>query len=173
MNQSTYSDALVLAKRVLAQTRHLLEVAREQAAKIGKSEKEILELKLAPDMYSFARQIQIVSDNAKGLSARMSGIPAPSMPDTETTFAELIARIDATLEFVNSVTPMSEGDIDALEISFPWLPGKVIAGNDYVVLFGIPNMYFHLSMAYANLRSAGISIGKTDYLGALPFYDKA
>ena len=123
-------------------------------------------------MFTLTKQVQIVSDTTKGLAARISGIPAPSMPDTETTFEKLTARIDATLTFVQSVSPASEKTIEALEVEFPWLPGKVIAGHDYVVMFALPNIFFHVSMVYANLRAAGVVIGKSDYLGNLPFYEK-
>ena len=173
MTISIYADSLTIATRALVQTRHLLETARDQSAAVGKSESEILDLKLAPDMYSFTKQVQIVSDNAKGLASRISDVPAPSMPDTETSFDELIARMDATLEFVASVTVSEDDAIETLEVEFPWLPGKAIAGHDYVVLFAIPNILFHVSMAYANLRTAGVTIGKTVFIGDLPFYDKA
>ncbi len=173
MTSSIYADAMTLATRALVQTRHLIEIAQKQSAEISKSESEILNLKLAPDMYSFTKQVQIVSDNAKGLASRISGVAAPSMPDTEATFAELIARMDATLEFFASVSVSDDDTINMLEIGFPWLPGKVIAGHDYVILYAIPNICFHVSMAYANLRAAGIAVGKADYLGNLPFYDKA
>lgn len=173
MTHSTYADSLTLATTALRQAKHLLTIAEKYAADNGKSESEILGLALAPDMFPFTRQIQSISDNTKGLASRIGGVTAPSMPDTETTFAELQARLDKTLEFVTSVKPMDSDAIDALEITFPWVPGKAIKGHDCVLLMGVPNIFFHLSMAYANLRVIGVPVGKTDYLGNLPFYDKA
>jgi hypothetical protein len=173
MSTSIYTEALELASRALTQTRHLLQVAQAEARGDQKVEGYMLGLRLAPDMFTLTKQVQIVSDNAKGLASRISGIAAPSMPDTETTFEELIDRINATLAFVKSVSFSSEKTIEALEVEFPWLPGKVIAGHDYVVMFAIPNIFFHVSMVYANLRAAGVVIGKSDYLGDLPFYEKA
>lgn len=172
MTHSTYTDALVLATRALKQTRHILEIAQKHVTESGASESTILALTLAPDMFPFTRQIQSVSDNAKGLASRVSGIEAPSMMDTEASLAELIARIDATLAFVTSVSPMDSEAIDAQEVSFHWLPNKGIKGHDCILLMNIPNLYFHFSMAYANLRSHGIPVGKMDFLGTLPFYDK-
>lgn len=173
MTHSTYTDALTLATRALRQAKHLLSIAEKFAAENGKSESEILSLALAPDMFAFKRQVQILSDNTKGLAGRVSGVAAPSMQDTEATFAELHTRLDKTLEFVTSVTPMDSDAIDALELTFPWVPGKAIKGHDCVLLMGLPNIFFHLSMIYANLRIIGVQVGKNDYLGNLPFYEQA
>ena len=59
----------------------------------GADEATLLAAHLAPDMHPFPRQIQMASDSAKGAIARLAGVEVPSMPDTETTFAELKERI--------------------------------------------------------------------------------
>ena len=41
--------------------------------------------------------------------------------------------------------------------------GRVRSGSDFLHLYGIPNFFFHLSMAYANLRTEGMEIGKADF----------
>jgi hypothetical protein len=33
--------------------------------------------------------------------------------------------------------------------------------------FAIPNLYFHITMAYAILRRLGVPVGKADYMGFL------
>lgn len=43
----------------------LLDKIETQAAEKGITEETILSAKLAPDMFSFTKQIQIASDNAK------------------------------------------------------------------------------------------------------------
>lgn len=65
MTHSTYTDILTLAGRSLAQTSHLLKILEAHIASGKISESEILEARLAPDMYPFMKQIQLVSDNAK------------------------------------------------------------------------------------------------------------
>ena len=50
-------------------------------------------------------------------------------------------------------------------------PGKVLVGEDYLLQMSIPNVYFHLAMAYAILRSNGVDVGKMDFLGGANWVD--
>ena len=158
MTHSTYTDALALAIRALEQTRHLLILAQKQVEETDLTESAILTAKLSPDMFDFTRQIQIISDNAKGIYARYAGVTIPSMPDTESSLVELIARIDATSAFVGDGLIRGEDAINETEITFAWMPGKKIMAHDYTVEFALPNLYFHMSMAYAILRSHGVPV---------------
>src|SRR5262245_33467904 len=65
----------------------------------------LVNARLAPDMFPLSRQVQAVSDSAKGAGARLAGIDVPSMPDTETTFPELQARLQKTIDFLKSIEP--------------------------------------------------------------------
>lgn len=126
----------------------------------------LVQARLAPDMFPLARQIQIMGDMAKGAAARLAGIEVPSYPDTETTFADLHARIAKTLSFIKSVKPEQfEGaaertvklKIGGEDMSFN--------GSDYLFHFCLPNFYFHATMTYAILRHNGVELGKRDFLG--------
>jgi len=59
-----------------------------------------LHSRLFPDQFSFIRQIQIVSDSAKGVAARLAGVEPPKMGDTEATVVDIKKRIDKTIEFL-------------------------------------------------------------------------
>lgn len=133
----------------------------------GADEATLLAARLAPDMHPFPRQIQMASDAAKGAIARLSGGEAPSMPDTEATFAELKARIDKTIAYVRSVDAAAfEGSEDReVVLKFPGVELK-FTGAQFLTGFALPNFYFHVSMAYALLRANGVAIGKMDFLGA-------
>src|SRR6185503_13043021 len=76
-----------------------------QAKTEDKPLSSLTEAKLAEDMRPFTFQIQTASDAAKGCAARLAGIDVPSMPDTETTFPELQARLKKTIDFLNTVKP--------------------------------------------------------------------
>jgi hypothetical protein len=130
-------------------------------------EQGLVQLRLVPDMFPFARQLQIATDVAKGCAARLAGIDPPKYEDTEASFAELKARLATTVAFLESVdaaaVDASVGRTIALksggrELSF--------SAPDYVAQFVIPNVFFHLTMAYALLRQAGVPVGKLDFLGA-------
>jgi hypothetical protein len=130
-----------------------------------------MEDRIAPDMFPFPKQVQIATDTAKGAAARLSGQEIPSYEDTEATLDELIARIDKTITFLSSVPESSFKDAKDVQVVLPFFPGKYLAGFDYAREFALPNFFFHVSMAYALVRKNGVSIGKMDYLGTLPFYD--
>lgn len=122
--------------------------------------------RLAPDMFPLSRQVQIACDMAKGAAARLSGTELPKFEDTETTFPELKARIDKTLQFVNGVAADKFKDCDKRDIVLNTRRGDLkFTGLTYVDEFVLPNLYFHATAAYAILRHNGVEVGKTDFLG--------
>ncbi len=126
-----------------------------------------LDMKLAPDMFALIRQIQMVTDNAKGAASRLSGKEMPKFEDTEKTWGELEARLDRTLNYLHSFKKNDFEQFESKKVSFPWYPGKELSGKDYFLSFALPNFYFHLTTVYAILRSAGVPIGKESFLGEL------
>ena len=171
MSHSLYQEAVAMTINVLTQTHHLLRVAHTHVAAGDIMEATLLESKLAPDMFDFKRQVQIVSDTAKSFYARASGLENPVMPDNETSLEALLARIESTLAFVSTGAILEESAIDAMEVTFGYMPGKKIMGHDYVTTTVIPNLYFHQAMVYAHLRMHGATIGKMDFLGNVPMLD--
>ena len=51
-------------------------------------------LRIAPDMFTLTRQVQLTTDFAKNSTARLAGVEPPKFPDEEKTLAEL-QRSDA------------------------------------------------------------------------------
>src|SRR6185436_799602 len=124
--------------------------------------------RLAPDMREFIYQVQSACDYVKGAAAWLSGQTPPRHADTENTLDELRARIRKTVAFAESV---SETQYDgAADRRVTW-SGKVIGGDDYLLQIAIPNIYFHLTTAYAILRHNGVDIGKRDFLGPIHWVD--
>lgn len=131
-----------------------------------KPEAELIEARLARDMFPLPRQFQIASDSAKNAIGRLAGIEAPSMADTETSFAELQERCDRTIAFVESVdrARLDGAETRDVELRFPNGMGYKFNGSTYLTGFALPNFFFHVTAAYAILRNAGISLGKPDFL---------
>jgi hypothetical protein len=135
-----------------------------EAKKIDPS--AILNARLAPDMFTFVRQIQIATDAAKGCAARLGNLEIPSYPDNETSFAQLHERLNKTITFLKSVSESEVDGSEEREISLK-IGGQELhfKGQEYALHFALPNFYFHVSMAYAILRHNGLEIGKKDFLG--------
>lgn len=158
-----------VANAVLAQTYAALQGILEKGAAYAKAkaidEAVLLNWRLAPDMFPMSRQVQIACDiPARGL-ARLAGAELPSFPDTEKTFEELRQRVAKAHAFIKD---LDRSKIDAnpdAEISFPVGPETMtMKRRDYLLNFILPNLYFHATTAYANLRACGAPLGKGDFL---------
>ncbi|MGL4397847.1 MAG: DUF1993 domain-containing protein [Hyphomicrobium sp.] len=166
MSHSMYQASVPAFVQTLTQLSGLLDKAEAHAVARKIDPATLIQARLYPDMFPMSRQVQIACDFAKGASARLAGVDVPSWADTETTFAELKARIDKTLAFVRA---FKAADIDGSEqrdISLK-VGGEQMAfkGQAYLVHFVLPNFYFHAATAYAILRHNGVEIGKRDFIG--------
>lgn len=127
----------------------------------------LLNYRLAPDMFAFTRQIQIMTDGVKGMAARLTGSEIPSWPDTETSFDEVKARIAKAIDYLHSFNEAQFAGAEDREIVLKTGQGELkFTGTSYVFGFVFPNFYFHAATAYNILRHNGIEVGKRDFLGA-------
>lgn len=150
---------------VFAATLRNMSAWLDKAATEG-SEAELLEARLAPDMRPLPAQFQMASDSAKNAMARLAGVEAPSMPDTEASFAELKERCAKTVAYVESfdAAALAGAEDRAVTLKFPNGMGYEFTGQAYLTGFALPNFFFHATTAYAILRAAGIGLGKPDFL---------
>ncbi|HEX4848939.1 MAG TPA: DUF1993 domain-containing protein [Novosphingobium sp.] len=143
----------------------------DQAASEG-NEADLIKASLTEDMLPLARQIQIASDAAKGAAARLTGTDAPAMADEETTFAELKARCDKTIAYLQTIDPAAydAGAGREVVITFPNGGGVKFDGHTFLTGFALPNFYFHATTTYAILRARGVKLGKQNFLAHLAPY---
>lgn len=139
----------------------------EAFAEARKLKPEVIpQLRLIADMFPFARQVMIATDHAKGASARLSGTENPSFADTETTLAELKARIAKTIAFITTIPDAAFDGAEAKTITVKAGPRELsFPAAQYLHGYAVPNFYFHMATAYNILRSNGVEVGKVDFLG--------
>ena len=165
-----------LAVRQFARTLRNLDAILSKAEKYAQDRKfdvnNFCTARLAPDMLPFVSQIRIACDHAKNAAANLSGREPPKHEDTEKTFEELHGRIAKCLAFLDSLTEedFSRTTPETL-IKLPYPAGKQLRANEYLLARQVPNFFFHVTTAYDLLRSGGVDIGKSDYLGALTFVE--
>jgi len=124
--------------------------------------------RLFPDMFPLTRQVQIATDMAKGCVARLAGGEPPSYEDTETTFAELIERIEKVQAYIKSFNPAQIDGSEQRAIVLKIRGNEVrFTGQAYLLHFVMPNVHFHITTAYNILRHNGVVLGKLDFLGAI------
>lgn len=155
--------------RGLENLSNILDKAVAQAKSEDRDLNSLLEGRLAPDMFAFTRQVQVVSDVAKAAAARLTGNEPPSYPDEEKTFPELQQRIAKTIAYLKTFRPEQFEGADTRTVTLKFPTGAMsFSGHEYLTGFVLPNFYFHITAAYAILRHEGIAIGKMDYLGPPP-----
>jgi len=166
--QITMHDTLApTANRMLGNLSTFLDKAAAFAEAKKFDVTVLLNARLAPDMFSLTRQVQIACDMIKGAAARLSGTEIPKFEDNETTVADLKARIAKTLAFVNSVDGAKFAGSEDRDIVLQTRAGELrLKGLSYLRDYVLPNMYFHVTTTYAILRHNGVELGKPDFIGA-------
>lgn len=154
------------AAQMLPALAKILAKGKAHAAAIGAEESALLASRLYPNMLTLTRNVQNVTDVLVRGSARLAGVDLPSFPDTETSFDELIERVERAKGLVEG---LDDAAIDASETRMIHVPlGPMSAdweGRFYLTGFILPNLYFHITTTYGLLRHQGVDIGKRDYLG--------
>lgn len=166
MSITLSSASLPVFQTALSNLLHCLNKAEANAAARKFDPNVFVQTRLAPDMLPFAAQIRIACDAAKNGTARLAGIEAPKFDDNEATFAELQARVRKTLDWLATVPASAIDGREAAEIIFPVGRDKTrtMAGEAYLKHWALPNLFFHITTAYALLRHNGVDLGKADYL---------
>lgn len=143
----------------------VLDKGAAHAKAAGVEESVYLNWRLAPDMFSMSRQVQIGCDIAARGFARLAGADVPSFPDTETSFEQLRARVAKAHAFIRD---LDQAKIDANpdgDITVPMRDQSLtMKRHQYLLNFVLPNVYFHTTAAYLNLRNMGVPLGKSDFL---------
>lgn len=128
----------------------------------------LLQSRLFPDMFPLTRQVQIACDFAASVSARLAGEDVPGYEVGDQSFADLQQRIAATLAFIGGLDAARFEGNEAREIVLrPGTPKeRKIGGQAYLLSYGLPQFFFHVTTAYDLLRHNGVEIGKKDFMGA-------
>lgn len=129
----------------------------------------LLNTRLIADQLPLVRQIQIACDTAKFGASRLTGKDAPTNDDKEATLAEAKARIEGTIAYLHTFKPEDFKGAEERKVTTPRWEGKWLTGQEYAHLHVLPNLFFHVTTAYAILRANGVDIGKKDYLGTMPY----
>jgi len=168
MSITMYSASVPVFRQMLGGLAGVLEKAKTKVEQTKIEPDAFLGARLFPDMFALTRQVQIACDFAKSVPARLAGADVPAYEDTEKTFDELEARIAKTLAFLDGLQPAAFDGSEQREIVLRpgTLKEKRLHGQTYLLSYGLPQFFFHVTTAYALLRHNGVEIGKKDYMGA-------
>lgn len=147
----------------------VIDKASAHCQEKGEDPDHLLKECLADDMLPLSFQLFMAVHASRGvLEGIRAGIftPPPSLPELGLAgFRELIADTASWLR------NCEEDEVNGLmEKSLVFKAGEreiPFAADNFVLSFAVPNLYFHVTTAYAILRKHGVPLGKLDYLGAL------
>jgi len=163
-----YQASVPVFLRMLANLKGILDKAAAHAHAKKIDESAFLDARLYPDMFALTRQVQLACDFGAGTGARLAGKEPPAFDNPAKTFADLVARIDGSIEYLSALSPGEIDGSEGREIVRP-IRGqpKAFTGINYLLQFALPHFFFHVTAAYAILRNNGVEIGKADFVGPL------
>lgn len=167
MSLSMHAASVPVFRQMLGSLSALLAKAESHATQKKIEPDALLQARLFPDMFPLTRQVQIACDFAKSVSCRLANVEPPPHEDSEQSFAELQARIAKTLAVIDGLDAAAFTGSEAREIVLrAGTPKeKRFVGRDYLLTYGLPQFFFHVTTAYALLRHNGVEVGKRDFMG--------
>ena len=162
---TTLFSFIGLFDRALATCEHLLTKGEAFATNKGGQPAEILDWRLVDDMNPLRFQLALVINFTRSWPARVAGLPMGTDIDSQTTdlagFHAAIADVRAWLAGLEA-EPFASHDDAPLTHALGNGMEPTLSGGQWLTGFAATNIYFHMSMAYAILRSRGVPIGKVD-----------
>ena len=166
MTISMYQALIPVSIRTLNNLTNILEKGAAYAETKKIDPNVLINSRLSPDMFPLSKQVQIASDIVNRGAARLAGIEPPKFEDNETTFPQLIDRIQKTISHLNTFNPEQIDGSEEREITLQMRDNTLsFQGMPFLLYFVLPNLYFHVTTAYDILRHCGVELGKGDFLG--------
>jgi hypothetical protein len=166
MALSMYQASVPVFVQYLKGLSIVLDKAGKWAAERKLDAAVIMQDRLYPDMFSFARQVQQATNHAVNTSAKLAGVDIPKLPEAEKSFEECKARVNASIEFLNTLKPEQIDGTEDKTVTMQLGPNqREFKGQPLLLTFALPNFYFHATTAYNLLRQYGVELGKRNFMG--------
>lgn len=166
MSITMYQASIPRFVNILGNLSAILDKAEAHAVARKLDPTALTSFRLYPDMLPMTAQVQIACDAAKGVAARLAGVPIPAFEDNETTLMDLKARIEKTIGFLKTISAQQVDGTEEKAIVIKRGEKEThYKGMQFLLGHAVPNFYFHVATTYNILRHNGIDIGKRDYLG--------
>lgn len=169
MTLSLHTVVVGTYQQMLPQVLWLIGKAEAHCAETGTSPDALGDARLAPDMWTLAKQMsQCAHHSARAIEAVRGGAFSPDPGPTSSDLSLVRKQIEDAIALVNALEPSELDAIAGNEVEFR--AGKysmTFDAADFLMTFSLPNFYFHLATAYSILRANGVQVGKADFLGKM------
>jgi hypothetical protein len=148
----------------LAALEHVLDIGEKHLPDAD----AFMDKRLVDDMLPFSAQIAFACNQPRGFSQWCAGQPIDNLaPDSIRSIDDARAAIAQTRDLVAGIT-VDDAKLDEIKrIGLGSGRYCEMPGHQYVADYLLPNLYFHITAAYAILRLLGAPVGKADYLSFL------
>ena len=145
---------------------HILSVGEKHFSDMGAT----LQERLTEDMYPLGTQIAFACNQPRGFAQWCAGQPVENLGAEVDSLDMARAHIAHTKNLVAAITA-DDSKLDEIK-RIGLGPGRYceLPARQYFNDFVLPNLYFHLTTAYAILRRLGAPVGKADFMTYLMPY---
>jgi hypothetical protein len=173
MKISIYEVATQTFVPMLRSLSHVLDKGAEHARANKSDPGALVNARLAPDMYTLAKQVQLACHQARDATARLSGQQAAQLENSQKTLEELKAHIAGTIDYVEKVPADAFEGAEGRKITILIPENNMefeMNGLQFLRDWALPHFYFHVVTAYDILRNNGVEVGKRDYMNQVGSY---
>lgn len=169
MSFSLYAATVPSFQQVLGGVSGLLRTAQGFCTDRGIAAAELIQARLAPDMFPFSFQVKLTIGHSIGaIEGIRKGTFSPDTSPAPESFDELREQVDAALAALARIQPAEVDGCLGRDMLFVFRERTLpFSAEDYLLSFAQPNFYFHATTAYDILRMKGLPLGKRDFIGRL------
>lgn len=140
---------------------HIVDIGETQFA----NPDDFLGKRLVDDMHPFSAQVAFACNQPRGFAQWCAGEPIDNLPpDSLQGIDQVRAAIAQTRARVAAIAATDAKLDETKRIGLGPQRYCELPGHQYVSDYLLPNLYFHITTAYAILRVMGAPIGKADYM---------
>lgn len=161
-------DAVVPSNlQILGAIDALIDKAAAFCTEHGRSEADLIDARLAPDMLPFGYQVKsCAAHSVGGIEGVRAGSFSPDMSPWPTDFAGLHKVLQTAIASLKGIDREAFDALTEADTQFMFGETRMpFTGANFLLSFSQPNFYFHATTAYAILRAQGVKLGKRDFMG--------
>jgi uncharacterized protein len=164
---SLYAATIPSFQQILGSVSGLLDKADAFCTEKAVAPQELIQGRLAADMFPLAYQVKSTSVHSLGaIEGIRKGVFSPDTTSPPETFAALKARIAETLTAMEKIDSAEIDGFLGRDVRFAFGTNyRDYSAENFLLSFSLPNFYFHATTSYDILRWKGVPIGKRDYMG--------
>ena len=167
MSFSLYDAVVPSNLQILSALERVLEKAEAFCDERGLAQAELIDARLAPDMFPLGYQVKSCAVHSiGGIEGTQAGSFSPDRSEWPTDFAGLRGILQRASAALSALDRDAVDGLTDADTHFAFGETKLpFTGANFLLSFSQPNFYFHATTAYAILRAQGVNLGKRDFLG--------